>query len=114
MNLGVVLRLCRTVDIDGVLRTRPCPLSQPVLLSLMQQLSVDLMHDTTLKTTIITEALRKVDPAAPVPRMHLPRLMPQIHTNVRQAYTQLARSPDGPALHALLTYIDSLTQRLAA
>ena len=41
--------VCETVDTDTVFSQTPCPLSQPVLLSLIQQLSVDLTVDTELK-----------------------------------------------------------------
>ena len=41
--------VCQSCDPVDLLAQDPCPLSQPILLSLIQQLSVDLSSDTELK-----------------------------------------------------------------
>jgi len=48
-DLNLVLYVCETVDTQQVFGQQPCPLSQPVLLSLIQQLSSDLGTRTELK-----------------------------------------------------------------
>ncbi|NWX18614.1 EDC4 protein, partial [Aegotheles bennettii] len=48
-DLNLVLYVCETVDAQQVFGQHPCPLSQPVLLSLIQQLSSDLGTRTELK-----------------------------------------------------------------
>ncbi|NXK40233.1 EDC4 protein, partial [Piprites chloris] len=48
-DLNLVLYVCETVDTQQVFGQHPCPLSQPVLLSLIQQLSSDLGTRTELK-----------------------------------------------------------------
>ncbi|NWJ08104.1 EDC4 protein, partial [Crypturellus undulatus] len=48
-DLNLVLYVCETVDPQQVFGQQPCPLSQPVLLSLIQQLSSDLGTRTELK-----------------------------------------------------------------
>lgn len=48
-DLSLVLYVCETVDTHQVFGQHPCPLSQPVLLSLIQQLSSDLGTRTELK-----------------------------------------------------------------
>ncbi|NWS44501.1 EDC4 protein, partial [Probosciger aterrimus] len=48
-DLNLVLYVCETVDTEQVFGQHPCPLSQPVLLSLIQQLSSDLGTRTELK-----------------------------------------------------------------
>lgn len=48
-DLHLVLFLCQQVTPDEVFDKVPCPLSQPVLLSLIQQLSVDLKDKIELK-----------------------------------------------------------------
>ncbi|NXF12272.1 EDC4 protein, partial [Smithornis capensis] len=48
-DLNLVLYVCETVDTPQVFGQHPCPLSQPVLLSLIQQLSSDLGTRTELK-----------------------------------------------------------------
>ena len=44
-----MMYVCESVDPENVFCQSPCPLSQPVLLSLIQQLSVDLTVNTELK-----------------------------------------------------------------
>jgi len=48
-DLNIVMYVCEQVDLESVFSESPCPLSQPVLLSLIQQLSVDLTVNTELK-----------------------------------------------------------------
>ncbi|KAF4519871.1 hypothetical protein B566_EDAN005209 [Ephemera danica] len=48
-DLSVVVSLCERVNPQQVLSQTPCPLHQPVLLSLIQQLSADLTTHTELK-----------------------------------------------------------------
>lgn len=48
-DLNIVMYVCENVDPEKVFSQSPCPLSQPVLLSLIQQLSVDLAMYTDLK-----------------------------------------------------------------
>ena len=48
-DLQLVTYLCQQLDPDVVFEKSPCPLSQPVLLSLIQQLSVNLQENLELK-----------------------------------------------------------------
>ena len=48
-DLSLVLYLCQQLTPEDVFDKTPCPLSQPVLLSLIQQLSVDLSDHVDLK-----------------------------------------------------------------
>ncbi len=48
-DLKLVMYLCGQVNADFVFEKTPCPLSQPVLLSLIQQLSVELHDQLELK-----------------------------------------------------------------
>lgn len=48
-DLKFVMFLCQQLNPDDVFDKTPCPLSQPVLLSLIQQLSVDLQDQLELK-----------------------------------------------------------------
>lgn len=48
-DLSLVLFVCETIDSQQVFGQHPCPLSQPVLLSLIQQLSSNLATRTELK-----------------------------------------------------------------
>lgn len=48
-DLNLVVFVCENVDSDEVFSSTNTPLAQPVLLSLIQQLSVDLLNNTDLK-----------------------------------------------------------------
>lgn len=48
-SIALVLAVCERVDPQEVFSCQPCPLKQNVLLSLIQQLSVDLNDHTELK-----------------------------------------------------------------
>ena len=48
-NLDLVVFVCETVNPSQVFNQSPCPLQQPVLLSLIQQLSADIGNNTELK-----------------------------------------------------------------
>ena len=48
-ELNHVILVCNSCDPVELFDQDPCPLSQPILLSLIQQLSVDLSSDTELK-----------------------------------------------------------------
>ena len=48
-NLEVVLYVCELVNPDQLFSQSPCPLSQPVLLSLIQQLSAELKSSFATK-----------------------------------------------------------------
>eukprot|EP00124_Ichthyophonus_hoferi_P002369 Ihof_evm7s158 gene=Ihof_evmTU7s158 len=74
-NQIILDKLCRTVDVVQVLCTQPCPLSQPVLMSLCRQLSVDLSHNSGMKLIILMEAVRRFDLSDMVTRTHLPRIL---------------------------------------
>ncbi|KAL9975984.1 hypothetical protein ACROYT_G013213 [Oculina patagonica] len=58
---SVVMYVCENADAENVLSQSPCPLSQPVLLSLIQQLSVDFTINTALKHKYIEQALIALD-----------------------------------------------------
>ena len=48
-NLSLVMFLCKQLDTQVVFQNPGCQLSQPIILSLIQQLSVSLEEDTETK-----------------------------------------------------------------
>ena len=48
-ELAFVLYVCQRVDSEELFSKKDCCLSQPIILSLIQQLSVDLTEQTELK-----------------------------------------------------------------
>ncbi|XP_078608000.1 enhancer of mRNA-decapping protein 4-like isoform X2 [Branchiostoma floridae x Branchiostoma japonicum] len=65
-DLSLVMFVCEAVSPAQVFSQTPCPLQQPVLLSLIQQLSVDLTHNTELKHRYLEESVMNLDLTHPV------------------------------------------------
>eukprot|EP00250_Pteridium_aquilinum_P012129 c20526_g1_i1 orf=243-4736(+) len=83
-DVGVVSWLCNQVDLAALLTTTPLPLSQGVLLALVQQLGCDLGNDTGKKLIWIKDAalaLNPHDPGLPphVMRHFLEKLYSNLH-----------------------------------
>jgi len=64
-DLGILGWLCASVDAPSTLARTPTPLSQMVLLSLLQQLAHDLSQQTTSKLQWIREAALVINPQDP-------------------------------------------------
>ena len=77
-DLPLLLWLCGQCEPEAVCDQ----LSQPVLLSLVQQLSFDLRADTECKLRYLEEALSLIDPQDAVIREHVPATMQQLVQNV--------------------------------
>lgn len=83
-DLNLVLYVCETVDPQQVFGQHPCPLSQPVLLSLIQQLSSDLGTHTELKLNYLEEAVMHLDHSDPITRDHMGSVMNQVRQKLFQ------------------------------
>ncbi|XP_025025140.1 enhancer of mRNA-decapping protein 4 isoform X2 [Python bivittatus] len=83
-DLNLVLYVCETVDPQQVFGQHPCPLSQPVLLSLIQQLSSDLGARTELKLNYLEEAVMHLDHSDPITRDHMGSVMNQVRQKLFQ------------------------------
>ncbi|KGL84009.1 Enhancer of mRNA-decapping protein 4, partial [Tinamus guttatus] len=83
-DLNLVLYVCETVDPQQVFGQQPCPLSQPVLLSLIQQLSSDLGTRTELKLNYLEEAVMHLDQSDPITRDHMGSVMNQVRQKLFQ------------------------------
>ncbi|XP_040838450.1 enhancer of mRNA-decapping protein 4 isoform X2 [Ochotona curzoniae] len=83
-DLNLVLYVCETVDPAQVFGQPPCPLSQPVLLSLIQQLASDLGTRTDLKLSYLEEAVMHLDHSDPITRDHMGSVMTQVRQKLFQ------------------------------
>ncbi|XP_062477153.1 enhancer of mRNA-decapping protein 4 [Pezoporus occidentalis] len=83
-DLNLVLYVCETVDTEQVFGQHPCPLTQPVLLSLIQQLSSDLGTRTELKLNYLEEAVMHLDHSDPITRDHMGSVMNQVRQKLFQ------------------------------
>ncbi|XP_048508923.1 enhancer of mRNA-decapping protein 4 isoform X4 [Athalia rosae] len=76
-DLNLVVLVCERTEPSRVFATPPAPggarclLQQPVLLSLIQQLSADLGHRTELKYRWLEEAVMNLNPEDPVTHGHM-------------------------------------------
>ncbi|XP_077144240.1 enhancer of mRNA-decapping protein 4 isoform X2 [Ranitomeya variabilis] len=94
-DLNLILYVCETVDLQQVFGQHPCPLTQPVLLSLIQQLSFDLCTHSELKLNYLEEAVMHLDHSDSVTRDHMGSIINQ----VRQKLFQFLQVESYAALH---------------
>ncbi|XP_067853923.1 enhancer of mRNA-decapping protein 4 isoform X1 [Heptranchias perlo] len=83
-DLNLVLYVCETLDSQQVFGQHPCPLTQPVLLSLIQQLSTDLNSRTELKLSYLEDAVMNLDHTDPVARDHMGSVLNQVRQKLYQ------------------------------
>ncbi|KAK7891955.1 hypothetical protein WMY93_023918 [Mugilogobius chulae] len=89
-DLNLVLYVCETVDSQQVFGQHPCPLSQPVLLSLIQQLSSNLSTRSELKISYLEDAVMNLDHSDPLTRDHMASVLTQVRTKL---FTYLQQEP---------------------
>jgi len=86
-DLAMVMFTCELVNTTQVFNSATCPLSQSVLLSLIQQLSVDLSDKTQIKHAYLHEALVNLDPENSLTKLHMKTVLRQLETSL-QRYIQ--------------------------
>ncbi|XP_077982261.1 enhancer of mRNA-decapping protein 4-like [Glandiceps talaboti] len=90
-DLNLVVFVCQSIQPQQVFGVSPCPLAQPVILSLIQQLSADLESDTELKHRYLQEAVMNLETTDPVTREHVPGVIMGLLQKIEvfmQNYTQ--------------------------
>ena len=70
----MVVATCEMVNIQ-ILNQVPCPLSQEILLTLIQQLGHNLESNTDTKVNFLTEAVTTLDPEYQPTQRHIPIVM---------------------------------------
>lgn len=91
-DLNLLMTLCELVTpnqvfeltLNNVTKKHQCQLQQPVILSLIQQLSQDLNTNTELKLKYLEEALINLDLANALTREHTPSVMNQLILKLQQ------------------------------
>ncbi|KAI3456759.1 hypothetical protein Pfo_013422 [Paulownia fortunei] len=78
-DVAIVSWLCSQVDLPGILSMNPLPLSQGVLLSLLQQLACDISKETPRKLTWMREVLSAVNPTDPMIVVHVRPIFEQVY-----------------------------------
>eukprot|EP00094_Tigriopus_californicus_P007217 TCALIF_06947-PA protein Name:"Similar to edc4 Enhancer of mRNA-decapping protein 4 (Xenopus laevis)" AED:0.06 eAED:0.06 QI:0/0/0/0.83/1/1/6/0/1019 len=90
-NLGVVMLTCEMVNPMQIFAQSPCPLSQHVLLALIQQLGHNLEEKTELKHKYLEEAVMNLDPVNIDTKAHLSGIMSGL---CKQLKTYISRHPN--------------------
>lgn len=80
----MVVFTCELLNTTQVFNSATCPLSQSVLLSLIQQLSVDLGDKTEVKHAYLHEALVNLDPNNPTTRAHIKTVLTGLDASLKQ------------------------------
>ncbi|KNC76096.1 hypothetical protein SARC_11394 [Sphaeroforma arctica JP610] len=95
VHLPTLERLCTTLDMERILKSQPPVISQPVLLSLIQQLSTNLKTGTVMKLSVVRTALVSLDRNDKIVQQHRMGLLQQV-SNSLKAFK--AASPYHPAM----------------
>merc|ERR1712106_1203514 len=83
-DLTLVVFTCELLNTTRVFNSATCPLSQSVLLSLIQQLSVGLGEKTEVKHSYLHEALVNLDPENPTTKMHIKTVLGQLEQSLKK------------------------------
>ncbi|CAM6081699.1 unnamed protein product [Calypogeia fissa] len=83
-DVAIVSWLCTQVDVKALFAATPLPLSQGVLLSLVQQLGCDLGKDTAHKLEWIREGALALNPKDPVLAPHMRPFLEQLYQNLHR------------------------------
>ncbi|KAK9057166.1 hypothetical protein SSX86_024533 [Deinandra increscens subsp. villosa] len=79
-DLRIVSWLCSQVDLQGILASNPVPLSQGVLLSLLQQLACDIGNDTSKKLGWMMDVVVAIKPTDGIIAMHVRPIFEQVQS----------------------------------
>nr|XP_053645484.1 enhancer of mRNA-decapping protein 4-like [Cherax quadricarinatus] len=104
-DLSLVVFVCERVNPQQVFNMTPCPLSQDVLLSLVNQLSHDLSTFTDLKIKYLEEAVMNLDATHPVTREHM---RPVLQGFQRNLHTYLSANPNHKKVKMILMAVNHL------
>ncbi|PWA70636.1 WD40 repeat-containing protein [Artemisia annua] len=79
-DVWIVSWLCSQVDLQGILTSNPLPLSQGVLLSLLQQLACDISNDTSRKLSWMMDTVVAIKPSDGMIAMHVRPILDQVYS----------------------------------
>ncbi|CAI9772794.1 unnamed protein product [Fraxinus pennsylvanica] len=78
-DVSIVSWLCSQVDLQGILSMNPIPLSQGVLISLLQHLAYDISKETHKKLPWMCEVLPAINPTDPMIVVHVQPIFEQVY-----------------------------------
>ncbi|XP_071701630.1 enhancer of mRNA-decapping protein 4-like [Rutidosis leptorrhynchoides] len=86
-DVRIVSWLCSQVDLQGILTRNPVPLSQGVLLSLLQQLACDIVNDTYRKLAWMMDLVVSIKPSDGMIAMHVRPIFDQVYSILNHQLT---------------------------
>ncbi|KAG5578850.1 hypothetical protein H5410_049477 [Solanum commersonii] len=78
-DVSIVSWLCLQVDLSGILSMNPLPLSQGVLLSLLQQVACDITNETSRKLSWMRDVVSAINPTDSVIVLHVRPIFEQVY-----------------------------------
>lgn len=78
-DVSIVSWLCSQVELQLIMSMNPLPLSQGVLLSLLQQLSCDISKETPRKLSWMRDVLSAINPTDPMIAVHVRPIFEQVY-----------------------------------
>lgn len=104
-DVSIVSWLCSQVDLAGILAIVPLPLSQGVLLSLLQQLSCDINKDKPRKLAWMTDVASVINPADPRIAAHVRPILDQVYQTLNHHRSLPTTSPSEASTIRLLMHV---------
>ncbi|CAE5967099.1 unnamed protein product [Arabidopsis arenosa] len=105
-DVSIVSWLCSQVDLRGLLAMNPLPLSQGVLLSLLQQLACDISMDTSRKLGWMTDVVTAINPSDQMIAVHARPIFEQVYQILH--HHRNAPGSDVSAIRLIMHVINSL------
>ncbi|XP_057739887.1 enhancer of mRNA-decapping protein 4-like [Arachis stenosperma] len=108
-DASIVSWLCSQVDLHGLLSMVPLPLTQGVVLSLLQRLACDINNDTSRKIAWMTDLQLAINPSDPMIAMHVRPIFEQVYQIlIHQRSLPTMTGPDLSSIRLLLHVINSM------
>lgn len=107
-NLGLLEYLCLNVNPQQVFNQVPCPLEQPVLLSLIQQLASDMNNHTQLKYKYLEDAITNLDMTNPMTREHIAGVISHLQRHLQAFINNNPNNKTTRSMRVLLMATHSL------
>uniref|UniRef100_A0A6M2EXR5 Uncharacterized protein n=1 Tax=Populus davidiana TaxID=266767 RepID=A0A6M2EXR5_9ROSI len=108
-DVSIVSWLCSQVDLQGILSISPLPLSQGVLLALLQQLACDFSNETSRKLAWMTDVAAAINPTDPMIAMHVGPIFDQVYQIViHQRSLPSTSASEASGIRVLLVVINSV------
>ncbi|KAI7731192.1 hypothetical protein M8C21_030263, partial [Ambrosia artemisiifolia] len=112
-DVWIVSWLCTQVDLQGLLASNPLPLSQGVLLSLLQQLACDIGNDTAKKLGWMMDVVVAIKPSDGLIAMHVRPIFDQVYSILNhQSSVPTTSVSERSSIRVVMKLIDSTLRTL--